>query len=131
MFNFFGKKKLIKELDYELLMLITNALPQEYSYLVHQVSKDFILDKKVNPLGDKGTYTLTLNAKLESKYSNKLLPRLFIIKDIGIWNNLEKSYKQMELHILEGMLAGFKIDSDYKDLDFQRIDTSKIKEKHF
>lgn len=131
MFNFFDKKKLISKKDYEFLRAIVEALPSKYSYLVSQVSEEFILDKKVNPLGDKGTYTLSLNAELETKYSNKSLPQLFIVKDIGIWNRVKSSFEQIELHILEGMLAGFRVNARYSELDFDRIATSKIKEKHF
>ncbi len=131
MFNLFGKKKLIDQKDYNFLTAIVESLPSKYSYLVDQISKEFILDKKVNPLGNKGTYTLTLNAKLESKYSDKSFPQLFIIKDIGVWNNAKNSFEQVELHILEGMLAGFRVNSKYSELDFGRIDNTKIKEKHF
>ncbi len=131
MFNLFGKKKLIGKEDYNFLTAIVESLPTKYSYLVKQVSKEFILDKKVNQLGNKGAYTLTLNAELETKYSDKSFPQLFIIKDIGVWNTTKKSFEQVELHILEGMLAGFRVKSKYSELDFGRIDTSRIKEKHF
>lgn len=131
MFNLFSKKKLISENDYSFLTTIVKALPSKYFYLVDQVDKEFILDKKVNQLGDKGTYTLTLNAELETKYSDKSFPELFIIRDIGVWNNLKSSFEQIELHILEGMLAGFRVNVKYSELDFGRIDISKIKEKHF
>jgi hypothetical protein len=131
MINLFGKKKLIIEKDYDFLAKVVESLPAKYSYLIQQVSKEFILEKKINPLGDKGTYTLTLNADLETKYSNKSFPQLFIIKDIGVWNNVLKSYELVELHILEGMLAGFRVNADYMEFDLNRIDISRIKEKHF
>ncbi|MBG6131241.1 hypothetical protein IWQ47_002891 [Aquimarina sp. EL_43] len=131
MFNLFSKKKLITDRDYEFLIAIAKALPSDYYYLANQVSKDFILDKKVNQLGDEGTYTLVLNSELETKYSDKSFPQLFIIKDISIWNNIKSSFEQVELHILEGMLAGFKINAKLAELNFRKIDTSKIKERHF
>ena len=37
----------------------------------------------------------------------------------------------MELHILEGLLAGFKIQARIQDLDLERMDFSRIREKHF
>lgn len=131
MFNLFGKKKLINERDYEFLRAVVEALPSKYSYLISQVSEEFILDKKVNQLGDKGTYTLILNAELETKYSDKSFPQLFIVKDVDVWNEVKDSFEQIELHILEGMLAGFRLNAKYSELDFEKIDTSKIKEKHF
>ncbi|MCF6348257.1 MAG: hypothetical protein L3J20_08160 [Flavobacteriaceae bacterium] len=131
MFNLFRKKKLIKEKDYIFLKAITESLSNKYPYLPDQISKEFILDKLPNQLGDKGTYMLTLNAKLEPKYSNKSLPQFFIIRNIGVWNNAKKSFEQIELHILEGMLAGFRVVSKYSDFNLKKIDTSKVKEKHF
>ncbi len=131
MLNLFRKKKLIKEEDYIFLKAITENLSDKYLYLVDQVSKEFILDKLPNQLGDKGTYTLTLNAKLEPKYSNKSFPQFFIIRNIDVWNNAKKSFEQVELHILEGMLAGFRVVSKYSDFNLKKIDTSKVKEKHF
>ncbi|QLG44900.1 hypothetical protein [Costertonia aggregata] len=94
MFNLFRKKKLINEKDYEFLRALVEALPKNYSYLVSQVSEEFILDKKVNQLGDKGTYTLSLNAELETKYSDKSFPQLFIVKDVGVWNEVKGSFEQ-------------------------------------
>jgi|SRR5690606_3708199 len=131
MFNLFSKKKLIRDNDYLFLSAIIEILPAKYSYLVEQVSKEFILDKKVNPLGKEGTYTLILNAELEFKYSNKTLPQFFIIRDIGVWNNVKNSFEQTELHILEGMLTGFRINAKYSELNLAKIDVSNIKEKHF
>lgn len=131
MFNLFGKKKLINAQDYEFLRVVVEALPTKYSYLNSQVSEEFILDKKVNQLGDKGTYTLSLNAELENKYSNKSFPQFFIVKDVGVWNDVKGSYELIELHILEGMLAGFRVNAKYSELNFEKIDVSKIKEKHF
>lgn len=131
MFSLFRKKKLIGEKDYDLLKSVVNSLPGKYSYLVAQASKEFILDKKVNPLGKKGTYTLTLNAELEAKYVNRNCPQFFIIRDIGVWNIFNNSFEQIELHILEGMLAGFRVNEKYSALDFNKIDTVRIKEKHF
>lgn len=68
---------------------------------------------------------------MEDKYSNKLLPGVFIIKDISVWNNKTCRYEKVEFHVMEGILAGFKIDADYKNLDFNKIDVTNIKEAHF
>ncbi len=131
MLDFFRKRNRIKEEDYRFLRAVVTALPSKYSFLVGQVSEEFILNKKVNKLGDKGTYSLILNAELESKFSNKSLPYFFILKDIYIWNEVQNAFDQIELHVLEGMLAGFKIYAKYSQLDLTRIDTTQVKEKLF
>ena len=131
MLNFFRKRNRIKQEDYRFLRAVVTTLPSKYSFLVGQVSEEFILNKKVNTLGDKGTYSLILNAELESKFSNKSLPYFFILKDIYIWNEVQKAFDQIELHVLEGMLAGFKIYAKYSQLDLTRIDTTQVKEKLF
>lgn len=131
MINLFRKKKMIQEDDYIFLKAIVKNLPIKYSYLINQVSNDFILDKKINRLGDNGTFTLTLNTTLENKYSDKTLPQLFIIKDIGVWNKVKGAYELVELHILEGMLAGFRLAAKYHELDMEKINVLKVKEKHF
>lgn len=131
MFNFFKKKKGITSEDYVFLQKIVENLPDKYSYLKGQVDPEFILGKKENEISGKGTYTLLLNASLEKKYASKTLPQFFIIKDIFIWNNEKKAYSLIELDILNGMLAGFKLDETYSSLNLDDIDTSKIKEKNF
>lgn len=131
MFNIFRKGKKIKKEDYDFLEAIIEALPSQYSYLIDQVTEDFILDKKNNPLGDQGTWTLILNADLERKFAKKWLPKFFIIKGIGICNKNKESIELVELHIMEGMLAGFKLQAKYSDLDLERIDISRVVEKQF
>ncbi len=131
MFGLLKKKKKITNKDYDFLSRVVDELPSKYSYLKKQVSKDFILNKKINELGSKGTFTLTLNANLESTFSNKKLPNFFILKDISIWNNQKEKFENIELHILEGMLAGFMVKSNYENLDLKKIIISNIKEKHF
>ena len=86
---------------------------------------------KVNKLGEEGTYTFTLNSNLESVYSNKKLPQFFIIQEIKVWNKIKKEFESLQLHILEGMLAGFVSKSKFEDLDLNKFDISWIREKHF
>lgn len=132
MFNFFKKKTAeIKDEDYLLLGAIVNALLVKYPYLKGQVSKEFIVKKRLSELGDRYTYSLSLNQDLAEKYSNKSVPNFFIIKGIGVWNNAKKSYEPFDLHILEGMLIGYRVESDFSQLNADRIDVSSIEEKHF
>lgn len=131
MFNFLKKKNTISNEDIIFLKNIISALPEKYSYLEEQVNEEFILGKKVNPLGSEGCYTLTLNASLEEHYANTALPRFFIIKDLGLLNIKRSKFEGIELHIMEGMLAGFKVSSAYYDYDYTQIDASGVKEKHF
>lgn len=131
MFSFLSKKNKIKEDDYIFFKAIVKELSLKYPYLKEQVSEEFILDKKPNKLGDKHTYTFTLNANLETKYSNKSLPQFFIIKDIKVWDSSKSKFENLELHILEGMLAGYRLESNYENLDLDRIKVSEVKEKRF
>ena len=131
MFNFFNKKKIIQDEDINFLKEVVSRLPSKYLFLSKQITKDFILGKEINKFGDEGTFTLTLNANLEKKFSNKKMPKFFIIKDIRIWNKLTEAWVNVELHILEGMLAGFRFTSKYASLDYNNMDLSGIKEKLF
>ncbi len=130
MFNIF-KKNTIQHEDFTFLKVVTEKLPNKYNYLREQVSNEFILGKKTNTLGDQWTYVLILNANLEKQFSNPKLPQFFIIKDIGILNKKSNNIELIELHILEGMLAGFRVEAKYGDLDYSKIDVSRVKEKHF
>ena len=125
------KRKNIRKEDYTFLKSIASRLIDKYPYLVSQISKDFILDKKDNEFESKGTYTLILNAKLESKYINRKLPQFFIIKDIFIWNKTKNKQEPIEFDVMQGMLAGYKLTAKVSDLDLNKIDVSKIKEQNF
>jgi len=131
MLKIFSKKKKILDEDIVFLRAVVSRLPSKYSFLIEQATNDFILGKEVNKLGDEGTFTLTLNADLEKKYANKNLPRFFIIKDIRIWNKVKNTWVNAELHILEGMLAGFRLTSEYSSLNYENIDLTGVKEKLF
>ncbi|MCP4181602.1 MAG: hypothetical protein GY756_27880 [bacterium] len=126
-----GKSKKITRNDLSFLSSIVNALPSKYKYLSGQVNRDFLLKKRINVLGSKETYTIVLNADLEKKYSIPDMPKFFILKRIEIWNNSRKKFEDIELHIIKGMLAGFKVESKYNDLDLCRIKSDNISEKHF
>ena len=123
--------KKIKKQDYTLLRSISLKLVDKYPYLVRQVSTNFILDKKHNEFERHGVYTLILNAKLEQEFINKSLPQLFIIKDILVWNKKENRYEPIELDIMEGMLAGYSLKANVRELDLSRIDVSRVKEQTF
>ena len=105
------KRKNIRKEDYTFLNSIASRLIDKYPYLVSQISKDFILDKKDNEFESKGTYTLILNAKLESKYINRKLPQFFIIKDIFIWNKIKNKKEPIELDVMQGMLPPVLVSS--------------------
>jgi len=55
----------------------------------------------------------------------------FILIGIKIFNRNKNIYEDVELDIVEGMLAGFKITARYRDLDLNKIDINGITEKHF
>ncbi len=127
---FKSKKKVLQE-DINFLKRICASLPEKYNFLEVQINDDFIISKEVNKLGETGTFTLTLNAKLEKNYANNNYPSFFIIENIKVFNKSRSEYDDVELHILEGIIAGFRINSRYKDLDMDNIDTTQVKERHF
>lgn len=131
MFGIFENKRKFTKVDDKFFKDVIFKLPLKYHFLRDQIMDQFILGKKVNPFGGKGSYTLLLNANLEHKYLNKSLPNFFILKDIGIWNKVRNSYEMIELDILQGMFAGYMVRSSILDLDSNLIDTSRIKEKKF
>jgi hypothetical protein len=63
------KNRILKE-DFDFLKAVVSKLPSKYDYLKRQVTEEFLLGKEPSKLGDKGTYTLLLNANLEKKYTN-------------------------------------------------------------
>ncbi|PUV21065.1 hypothetical protein [Sphingobacterium athyrii] len=130
MFNFFKRNSLSSH-DLVFLKCIVECLPDKYSYLKPQVTEDFIIGKKINKHGALGAYVFTLNAKLESHFLNTNLPEYFIIKDIRVFDTKLKRYNIVEFDILQGMLAGYYLNGNIKDLDLSKIDTSHIKEKNF
>lgn len=124
------RKRILKE-DFDFLKAIISKLPSKYDYLKRQVTEDFLLGKTQYPHNDKGTYTLSRDAKLAKKYADKKLTHFFILRGIKIFNKSRYIYEDVELYIVEGMLAGFKITARYRDLDLNKIDITGIKEKHF
>ena len=88
----FKRKNKISKEDFEFLNAVVSKLPSKYDYLKRQVTEEFLLGKEPNELGDKGTYTLLLNANLEKNYANKKLPRVSILKHIKIYNKKKKDY---------------------------------------
>ncbi len=127
----FRKKKTIVKEDFELLNRMVEQLPEKYQYLKEQVSDSFILGKINYPHDGEGCYTFTLNADMESIFSNRLLPNFFIIKGVRIWNIRKDRFEDAELHVLQGMLAGYRLLAKLGDLDLSKIDASAIEEKRF
>lgn len=131
MFNLFKKKRQLTKHDLEFLQKIVTALPKKYQYLQNQVTDEFMLGKKPNELGDRGDYCLTLNASLEQEFINKKLPQFFIIRGIEVWNKKQKNYESVELHIVQGIIFGYKLFSNPADLDLNNLSTKSVNEKHF
>ncbi|QIY82520.1 hypothetical protein HER18_02670 [Chryseobacterium sp. NEB161] len=134
MFGLFKKKNDFQfgDDEVEFFRNIIKILPQRYSYLESQITKEFILKFKPNQLGYKYSYTFVLNANLENKFLRKDVPQYYIIKNIGIWENVLNIMIYIELDIITGYIGGFKSESlDFKNFDFSRSDLSKLTEKHF
>ncbi|WP_421938453.1 hypothetical protein [Pedobacter sp.] len=131
MFGFLKNKSKISRDDLIFLDKIVGQLPTKYEYLLHQINAEFLIGKEPNILGKGKTYTILLNANLEHQYVNHELPNLIIIKDILVWNKITDKNEIVELHIVQGMLAGYRLDCDSRVLDLDRISMSHVKEKNF
>ncbi|UZT98216.1 hypothetical protein ODZ84_01185 [Chryseobacterium fluminis] len=134
MFEFFKRKKEYKFEDREICFFknIINVLPKRYLYLEKQLTKDFILGWKPNPLGYENSYTFLLNAALEKKFERKNFPQFFIIQNIEVWEKTLSKFVSIELDILTGFFGGFKSESiAFENFDFTKINLSKLNEKHF
>lgn len=134
MFGLFKKKNNFQFGDDEVKFFrnVIKILPQRYSYLESQITKEFILKFKPNQLGYKDSYTFILNANLENKFIRKDLPPYYIIKNIGIWENVLNKMLSIELDIITGYIGGFKSESiNFENFDFSKTDLSKLTEKHF
>ena len=130
MFNFFRKKKLITDFDFEFLKALASEL-QAYN-LLSQINKDFIIGKrKAMPTEKHGSFTYIFNADLEKKYQNKNLPAFFIIKNIQVKNIESNSPTSLELYIMEGIICGYYCDCNIVHLDLTSFDLSNSFEKHF
>lgn len=131
MFSFFKKKSKLTQDDLNFLQKVVEVLPTKYQYLKPQVTEDFMLNKKPNEIGEKGDYCLVLDANLEKKFTNEDLPRFFILKGVEVWNKKLNEYETVELHIIQGVIFGFKLVAKSQDLDLSDIQIKNISEKHF
>lgn len=126
--EFLKGKKITKD-DYVFLRALVSALPVKYHFLLEQISEDFIKDKKIIYPDEAGKYTLYIEPDLESKFVNKKLPYAIYLRDIGVWNNRTASYELVNLHVIEGILASFKVNAKLSDLDLNNISLSSFNEK--
>ncbi len=130
MFNFFKKnnlsKKSIKDWEYNLLNRIVTNLPERYSFLNNQINDDFFVDSVDNEILKDNWKRVILNQNLYKTYQNKKFN--FIIKDIRVFDLNYDSYITVDLDVFEGIIIGYKINSDSDSFDINRIDYLRIKE---
>jgi hypothetical protein len=131
MWDFFKRNRSVSQEELDFFKSIIEQLPEKYHYLLDQVNEDFLLQKKENALGPKGAFTFVLNADLEPKFKKTISPKLLVLEGIKIWNKQNSIYENMQLHVLEGMLAGFYLLGPFKNYDPQKIEISKLTEKTF
>ena len=132
MFKLFRKNKdSLTDIDRVFLETVVNNLPEKYDYLKRQVHKDFIVGKERDLINGPGRYGLIVDGNYESQFSDKSKPQYFIIKDIRVWNKNKSAFERVELDIIEGMIMGYYLSCDSRELDLNKIDISWLKEKHF
>jgi len=131
MFGFLKKKKKITTQDYTFLKAVSKNLAKNYPYLINQITEEFILDKKTDHKDVNGKFNIVFDPELESKFSNSISPQYFVIKNILIWDKKKQCFADVELHLVHGVLSAYRIKSNTSDLDLNKIDTSKVEEKHF
>lgn len=118
----------LSDKEISIFLEIANKLFYKYPYLKRQINNDFLIAKRPNALGEKGTYTILLNQNLEKQYYTPSL-EFFIIKNIKAKTN--SSSVDIELHILQGMLVGFYLPTNLDEVILETIDTEKCFEKKF
>ena len=123
--------KKVRKIEIDFFTRVINSLPEKYSrYLSPQVTKEFLLFVEPHPF-EPDTYSLSLNANLEKRFAQPNLPHYFIIQGIRVWEKKKQMFTDLDLDILGGLLAGFRIEARLKDIDLEKIDISQIQEKHF
>ncbi|MCZ8023360.1 MAG: hypothetical protein O9294_16470 [Cytophagales bacterium] len=129
MINIFKKKQIkhIQEWEYDLLKNIAQKLPEKYSFLLKQVSKDFILDSVPNEFLNKGWKRTILNQNLYPIYRNNDIN--YQLVGIKIYDLKDGQQKEVDLDLYEGVLIGYKVQAG--EFDFGKIDITALREEIF
>jgi len=121
-----ASKRRIKDWEYNLLKTITTNLPQKYFFLRNQFNEDFFIDSLDNELLKDNWKRSILNQNLYKSYQNKAYNLL--IQDIKVFDVNNGSYISVDIDVFEGIIIGYKINSDSDLFDIDRIDYQTIKE---
>lgn len=129
MFNIFRKRQVkhIQEWEYDLLKRIAQKLPEKYSFLLKQASKDFILDSVPNEFLKEGWKRTILNQNLYPVHRNNDVN--YQLVGIKIYDLKDGQQKEVDLDLYEGVLIGYKVQDGEFDLD--RIDITDLREETF
>lgn len=129
MFNIFKNKTKIKDWEYRMLKSIADFLPSKYSFIKGQITHEFILNSIPNEFLENNWKTIVYNQNLYDSFKNTD----FNYKLIGvrIYDLDEKSYKDVELDIGDGILIGYRIDATGGNFDFGESDISGLKQVSF
>ena len=139
MFEFFKRNKSeipkhssLTAQDFNFLKNLLSILPDDYEYLRHQVSSDFLIKKSPMLLKKKGNIGFSMDENLFNK-----LKRTDIAESAKLSNILIKSrkggYTAITIHLLNGNLWGYYLDPhlSFEDLDFRFYDMSKFQLRQF
>lgn len=129
MLNIFKKRQVkhIQEWEYDLLKSIAQKLPEKYSFVLKQVSKDFILDSVPNEFLNKGWKRTILNQNLYPAHRNNDIN--YQLTGIKIYDLKNGQQREVDLDLYEGVLIGYKVQDG--EFDFDRIDITDLREEIF
>lgn len=130
MFNIFKKKRKnnMQSWEFELLKAVVKKLPLKYSFLNNQITPKFILDIVPNELLGHGWKRMIVDLELSKLYIKKEINYQLI--GIKICNLLDQSYKVMALDLYDGILIGYRIEGEFKEVlfDLENINVEYLRE---
>lgn len=138
MFGFFKRKKKfdhpllnrerlpIADSELDFLKKLISALPAKYSFLNNQLNHDFLVGKMVNPLGEEGSFTFSID-QLQEKKLCKRNP-YYRLKGLSIFNHRKEKFEAVELDIVDNIIVGYYAPDSYEIYDMGRIEIKIIYE---
>lgn len=119
----------MQEWEYALLKAIAEKLPSQYSFLIHQMNPDFILDSLPNEFLESGWKRIVCDQNLYNKLKTKTIN--YKLVGIKVFDITLQRYIDIELDLYEGIIIGYKINSSNDLFDLSKIDLKNIREKQF
>lgn len=136
MFGFFKRKRRAKEaLDFlmppqqeisadEMTFLrnVLALLPAENSHLIAQVDPAFLISKRVNNLGQPGSFTFAMDQSAAKKLKKKRKGYI-IVKGLSVYNTTKDIFEGMEFDIIDEILSGYYLPDNFANYNLNRVET--------